>query len=327
MFCCFSSVEAAKMKLPSDVVGAWTELDITKTFGDGAPPAARCPQVGGDGRIGGLRSFVAGDSAGGSWRTRQELPDDLSDGLVDRRVRRARFAPIQRHHPPGPHRLDRSHRPKLHPAEALEKIASAASAPTYGPYATYVGYGSVGGNTVTFEAMGTAVADLAVDALAGKPINDVTVPQTYVADARQLKRWGLSERKPSSGHDRIASGKRRLGGILGHDRRHPRRHGATGHSHLRIADRAPPPSVGGTAIAPSSSWVVHLNQSATAGALSASIAHELNQPLGAIRSNAEAAEVLLRSGTRSEAHPADPAAIFETMISARVRSFAGFAAC
>jgi signal transduction histidine kinase len=41
--------------------------------------------------------------------------------------------------------------------------------------------------------------------------------------------------------------------------------------------------------------LVHLNQSATAGALSASIAHELNQPLGAIRINAEAAEMMLRS--------------------------------
>jgi signal transduction histidine kinase len=39
--------------------------------------------------------------------------------------------------------------------------------------------------------------------------------------------------------------------------------------------------------------VVHLNRTATAGALSASVAHELNQPLGAILSNAEAAEVLL----------------------------------
>jgi signal transduction histidine kinase len=38
---------------------------------------------------------------------------------------------------------------------------------------------------------------------------------------------------------------------------------------------------------------IHLNRSATAGALSASVAHELNQPLGAILSNAEAAELLL----------------------------------
>ena len=39
--------------------------------------------------------------------------------------------------------------------------------------------------------------------------------------------------------------------------------------------------------------VIHFNRTATAGALSASIAHELNQPLGAILSNAEAAELLL----------------------------------
>jgi signal transduction histidine kinase len=40
--------------------------------------------------------------------------------------------------------------------------------------------------------------------------------------------------------------------------------------------------------------VIHLNQSATAGALSASMAHELNQPIGAIRSNADAADAILR---------------------------------
>ncbi|TIM69856.1 MAG: HAMP domain-containing histidine kinase, partial [Mesorhizobium sp.] len=43
--------------------------------------------------------------------------------------------------------------------------------------------------------------------------------------------------------------------------------------------------------------LVHMNQSATAGALSASIAHELNQPLGAILSNAEAAEAILKGKT------------------------------
>lgn len=39
--------------------------------------------------------------------------------------------------------------------------------------------------------------------------------------------------------------------------------------------------------------VMHLNSTAAAGALSASIAHELNQPLGAIMSNAEAGALLL----------------------------------
>jgi signal transduction histidine kinase len=39
--------------------------------------------------------------------------------------------------------------------------------------------------------------------------------------------------------------------------------------------------------------VIHLNRTVVAGALSASFAHELNQPLGAILSNSETAELLL----------------------------------
>jgi signal transduction histidine kinase len=41
--------------------------------------------------------------------------------------------------------------------------------------------------------------------------------------------------------------------------------------------------------------VIHLNRTATAGALSASVAHELNQPLGAIQSYAEAAALYLKA--------------------------------
>ena len=40
------------------------------------------------------------------------------------------------------------------------------------------------------------------------------------------------------------------------------------------------------------SELAHLNRQATAGELSASIAHELNQPLGAILNNAETAELI-----------------------------------
>jgi signal transduction histidine kinase len=41
--------------------------------------------------------------------------------------------------------------------------------------------------------------------------------------------------------------------------------------------------------------VIHLNRTAVAGALSASVAHELNQPLGAIQSHAEAALLYLHA--------------------------------
>ena len=39
--------------------------------------------------------------------------------------------------------------------------------------------------------------------------------------------------------------------------------------------------------------LAHLNRQTTAGELLASIAHELNQPLGAILSNTETAELML----------------------------------
>ena len=41
--------------------------------------------------------------------------------------------------------------------------------------------------------------------------------------------------------------------------------------------------------------LAHMNRQATAGHLSASIAHELNQPLGAILNNVEAAKLMVAS--------------------------------
>jgi len=57
--------------------------------------------------------------------------------------------------------------------------------------------------------------------------------------------------------------------------------------------------------------LTHMNRSAAAGAMSASIAHELNQPLGAILSNAEAAEILL------DADPLDVTQIKEILADIR----------
>ena len=45
--------------------------------------------------------------------------------------------------------------------------------------------------------------------------------------------------------------------------------------------------------------LVHASRLAVAGELTGSIAHEINQPLGAILSNADAADLLLESGSGS----------------------------
>ncbi|MBB4297446.1 sensor histidine kinase [Rhizobium leguminosarum] len=290
----FSSSTARAMRLPSDVVGAFNEYDITKTLemARSLQPKAR-------------HLFIIGGSADfdRAWlaTARDDLRDlakdyettYLEDLTIDEFVERAA------HLPPDSIVLAltifRDHTGRnFIPREAIKQISATASAPVYGPYPTYIDYGIVGGNMVTFESLGLTVADLAVDAIAGKPIASVDVPQTYIADARQLERWGLSEDKLPPGTIQwfrektlweehwvvilaiitvIAAQGVVIAGLLAERRR---RRAAELESRVRLLE------------------LVHLNQSATAGALTASIAHELNQPLGAIRSNAEAAELLLR---------------------------------
>ncbi|CAH2402098.1 sensor histidine kinase [Mesorhizobium ventifaucium] len=294
VFCGFGRDSASKLNLPADVVGAFSEFDIAKTLelAHALQPDAK-------------HLFIIGGSAAFDRTWLDSARTDLAvaskdyattylEGLaIDEFVERAaRF-------PPDSIVLfltilaDSTGRNFL-PKDALAIVAAKASAPIYGPYDTYVGQGVVGGNSVTFESLGNAVAGLALDALAGKPITDIEVPQTFFADARQLKRWGLSEsslpaetalsfREPTlwEQHGDLVVGVIAVVALQGLiitglliERR--RRFAAEGESRLRLLE------------------LVHMNQSATAGALSASIAHELNQPLGAIRSNAEAAEAILR---------------------------------
>ncbi|MEY9772922.1 sensor histidine kinase [Sinorhizobium fredii] len=291
----FDRATAATLHLPDGVVGAFMEFDIGKTveMAIGLQSSAKHLAV-----IAGSAEFdkawiatARQDLAGVSQNIETTYITDLS---IDEFVERAAAL--------GPDTIaivltvlrDRAGR-NLIPRHSLERIAAAAGAPVYGPYSTYLGHGAVGGYVPTFESAGAAVAGLAIDALAGKPISDVTVPRTYVADARQLERWSLSEADLPAGA--ILSFKERS---LWEDYRteimavsvfvlaqslvivslvleRRRRAAAESQARRRLLE------------------VVHLNQSATAGALSASIAHELNQPLGAIRINAETAAVLLES--------------------------------
>jgi PAS domain S-box-containing protein len=86
----------------------------------------------------------------------------------------------------------------LFPAQVVEALAQAASAPVYGPSDTYLGRGVVGGYMDSFDLMGTSAADLALEVLAGR--NPTTIDsrpsqnRKFQVDARQLLRWKLSER-------------------------------------------------------------------------------------------------------------------------------------
>jgi signal transduction histidine kinase len=184
------------------------------------------------------------------------------------------------------------------PAEALAEIAKVANGPIVIDVDVLVGSGAAGGFVLNNVAYGQAVARLALRVLDGTSattipvsVGDFTKP---VFDWRQLTRWRVSEASLPEGSEirfretslweqyhtqillAIAAILLQSGIISGLLLERHRRHAAELESRGRLAQ------------------VMHMNRGAGLSAISSSIAHELNQPLGAILSNAQAAEILLR---------------------------------
>jgi signal transduction histidine kinase len=191
---------------------------------------------------------------------------------------------------------DRDGHPYL-PRHVLRAISDASPAPVYGLFETYVGAGVAAGSMEVYADRGQLVAKLVREAVAGKPIlPDQTlfsVASRCIADARALRRWSLDDGRLPAGCDlrfvdtpvwrqyawQIATALAVLIGqsvlivALIHQRR--RRRVAEAESRSRLSEMA------------------HMNRRVAVGELTASIAHELNQPLAAIYSNAEAAHIMI----------------------------------
>jgi signal transduction histidine kinase len=81
------------------------------------------------------------------------------------------------------------------PADFATAVAGAASVPVYSPFVTHLGTGIVGGYTETYESLGEAAADMALEILSGS--DPAKLPprmnpgQTFRVDARAMDRWGL----------------------------------------------------------------------------------------------------------------------------------------
>ncbi|WP_192738370.1 ABC transporter substrate binding protein [Bradyrhizobium sp. OAE829] len=91
---------------------------------------------------------------------------------------------------------DSAGRPLI-PRDVAGAVAKASAAPVYGPFGTFLGSGVVGGYVETYESMGIATADLALEILSGK--DPATLPprinpgQDFRVDARAMQRWGLKQ--------------------------------------------------------------------------------------------------------------------------------------
>lgn len=191
---------------------------------------------------------------------------------------------------------DRDGRPYTPRVLALEVIKVAQS-PVYSISETFVGTGAVAGMVEVLEERGRLVAERVLDALAGRVPDPARamhqIASRCVADARALKRLSLDASLLPEGceirfADRsiwdeyfwvslgaigVLAAQSLLIAVMRVQMR--RRRAAEAEARKRFSEMA------------------HMNRRVAMGEMSASIAHELNQPLGAIRNNAGAAELLL----------------------------------
>jgi signal transduction histidine kinase len=190
--------------------------------------------------------------------------------------------------------------------EALQRLHAVANAPINGLYQNQLGLGIVGGHLYQGELQGVESARVAIRILRGEPMSNFppkiigTLGPRY--DWRELQRWKISEARLPPGSviafrqptvwERyrwwIASAlfifalqAAMIAGLLLQRGRRRRAEAELQRQREELA---------------------HVTRVSTVGELTTSVAHELNQPLGAILSNAEAAEMFLT---------ADPPAVDE----------------
>ncbi|WP_426434563.1 sensor histidine kinase [Bradyrhizobium genosp. P] len=185
------------------------------------------------------------------------------------------------------------------PAAALSLIAEKANRPIIVAAETLLAPGGIGGYVMLPAVMGEDAARLALRILDGEQPADIPVTETRAVKAvfnwPQMQRWGVGESRLPSGSEirfrdptfwetyrtqsvvvaAVILLQAGLILILLHERR--KRSQAEREARSRASELA------------------HANRQAAAGELSSSIAHELNQPLGAILTNTETAELILES--------------------------------
>ena len=183
--------------------------------------------------------------------------------------------------------------------EPLKRISKVANAPIFTFDESFFEGEVVGGPLSSPVEGARPTADVAIRMLKGEKADTIKVPpiafSTPKYDWRQLQRWNISERLLPAGSEVLfreltaweryswqitaisAAFLLQAGLIAILLRERHRRQWAEVQSRQRMAELA------------------HVNRFSMAGELAASIAHEINQPLGVILSNAEAATIMLKS--------------------------------
>jgi len=194
------------------------------------------------------------------------------------------------------------------PLDIVGSIAHAAPAPMYTQLAGYIGQGVVGGSVVRFDDEAVRTGRLVVRVLRRRPGEAMPpvelIPNAFVVDWRQLRRWGLSEARLPRGTELlfreptlwqryrtvvlltlgvIGAESLLLGSLLA-ERRRRKRAQLVAEEQQRRADET-------------RRQVAHMGRVALVGELTATMSHELRQPLAAIRMNAEAGAKIVSRDT------------------------------
>jgi signal transduction histidine kinase len=182
---------------------------------------------------------------------------------------------------------------------ALNRLTSSANTPTFSFLDVFFGDGLLGGSMQSVKEGSELAAAVALRVLGGEKAGDIKTPPTENAlpkyDWRQMQRWNISESRLPPGSEVlfreptawqryswqialiIALVLLQAGLITILLSEHRQRRLAEVQARQRMAELA------------------HVNRFSMAGELTASIAHEMNQPLGAILTNAETADAILNS--------------------------------
>jgi signal transduction histidine kinase len=181
----------------------------------------------------------------------------------------------------------------------LPKLRAVTNAPIFSYVDNYLGQGIVGGPLMSSEEQGRRIAEAAVRILRGEVPADLKIPPLASGppqyDRRELQRWNISEARLPPGSivrfrepgmwqqyrsqialvaGLILAQGALISGLLFERRRRV-------HAEVQSRQR--------------SAELAHINRVSMAGELTATIAHELNQPLGAILTNVETAQLMVNS--------------------------------
>ena len=183
--------------------------------------------------------------------------------------------------------------------DSIALIVAASSAPVYTAAEFALGSGVVGGRMLSYEGTGRQYGQILESLFAGQPDwrrMPKSNPSSLQVDWRQVKRWGIDPRQIPP--DAIVSFRPPtlwqayrdavvgavtvillLSGLIVSLLLERRRR--------RTAE---------IAVRQQHTALEHASRLAVAGELTAAIAHEINQPLGAAQTNADAAELILQAG-------------------------------